>query len=231
MQVHLPCLLPVVKVLWKAVGRYCPATSRFRTTHSYPSSLSQLKTSAVGVKKVSPIRRARPDEEGPRAPQVDRRRRREERAADNARRLQVVAARPIAPAAPLPDPAQEYPQIEVPADSYHVLRQVLTSERIARPGTISWEVIGKLFSDIGFQSERNRGGGSVQRFSLSQALRDSQASHTLKFRSEWIQVLHCWAHPGFPRLPSPSLDPTPECLKLTDTSVGSHPTDFETPST
>lgn len=182
------------------------------------------------MKKISPIRRARPDEGGPRAPQIDRRRLRQERDAENRRRLRVPAARPVAPPAPLPDPAQEYPQIEVNAASYQLLRQLLTTERVRRPASVSWADIEKLFIDIGFGSNQDAG-GSVQKFPLSQALRDSQASHTLKFRSEWIQVLHCWVHPGFPRLPSPSLEPTPECLKLTDTSVGSHQTDFETPST
>lgn len=229
MQVHLPCLLRAVKVLWQPLRRYCPATPRFRTTHRYPLLLSQLNTSAVGVKKVSPIRRARPDEDRPRAPQLTRRQR-EERAAENARRVQLRAARPVAPPAPLPDPAQEYPQIEVNAQSYQLLRQLLTAEPIAKPGSVSWSDIEKLFQDIGFGSSQGAGGSALV-FQPGNFLRNTQVSHTLKFRSKWIQVLHFWAHPVFPRLPSPSLEPTPKCLKLIDTSIGSLPTYFETPST
>lgn len=58
----------------------------------------------------------------------------------------------------------------------------MTTDQKGRQGRVKWEDIIKLFHAIGFESDpRSRNaGGSVEIFSPSDALRESQVSHTLK---------------------------------------------------
>ncbi|KAL1881242.1 hypothetical protein Daus18300_001094 [Diaporthe australafricana] len=129
----------------------------------------ERRTAPVGIQKVSPIRRARPDEGQPRRPQIDR-------AAH--RRLLREAARPaLVVPAPTDAPAPEvaWPRIPLPAASYETARLLMTTSRERRPGTIPWTDVLNLFRDIGFVEGPGRNSrGGIQVFSPSAALRQSQ---------------------------------------------------------
>lgn len=131
----------------------------------------KLIVSAAGIQKVSPIRRARPDEDRPRRPQIDR---------AQHRRLLRAATQPAfvePPPADPPAPEIVWPRIPLPPASYETARLLMTTSREARPAYIPWTDILNLFRDIGFEAGEGRNSrGGLQVFSPSAALRQSQVS-------------------------------------------------------
>lgn len=90
----------------------------------------------------------------------------------------IAAAAPIAG----PEAGTAFPKIELDSANYNLLKDIMTTDQRRRQGRIKWEDICKLLQAIGFESDPRgrRAGGSVEIFRPSNALRESQVSHTLK---------------------------------------------------
>lgn len=140
------------------------------------------------MKKYSPIRRARPDEDRPRRPMVDRARRR----ADLQR---IVPAAPALPAAP--DPGRERPKIELPSAQYDLLRQLMSTDNEKRPGQVAWKDMISLFEAIGFRLDKGgrKSRGALEVFVPTQDLAQSQVSGICWGLLTCCQVLQCWIRP------------------------------------
>ncbi|KAG6361838.1 hypothetical protein INS49_010067 [Diaporthe citri] len=134
----------------------------------------EKKTTDDGVKKTTPPTRRRPRVvTPPRRPETDRRRERAERY------RQLVEREPELPAAvpnTAPDPAGQYPKIELDSKNYELLKSLMTTDGLSRPGTVPWNDIIGIFRAIGFSTtvsgRLSRGG--LQIFTPTEALRQSQ---------------------------------------------------------
>lgn len=93
---------------------------------------------AIGVKKISPIRRARPDEDRPRRPQIDRRLQ-----ADILRQARQPVFDPPPPADVRPEQAR--PRIVLDAENYETARLLMMTSTERRPGQIAWDDLLNFF--------------------------------------------------------------------------------------
>lgn len=145
------------------------------------------------MKKYSPIRRARPDEDQPRRRNFEPMRRR-------ADRQRPVPAVPIAGPAPpaAPGPVREYPKIELPREQYELLRKLMVTDNQGRPGGIVWEDVVTLFQEMGFELRRGlrNSRGALDFFHPTDELVASQVSNICWRLLTCCQVLRFWVRPG-----------------------------------